>query len=301
MSTTTTAVRITIATLVVAGGVLALVNAGASSDRSSGPATEAPVVAVAAQQQHHAGQAQRGHESVVGFDNERGSGSADQVAEIYIEGHDPTDGRPVSANQNWETYLYSFLVDVDAYWTQEFEAWGYTNLPAVKYSFPAAGEELVTECSTPIDATTMQYCPTDDTLTIHQDAAYALSQGLSTNGLQNSTAAGDMGVAVVVAHEYGHNLWFELGLFDYSTDAQKERGADCLAGVWTADAANRGLLEAGDMEEAGAALDLLAEHPDLGVSDNGVHGTAAERQQAFTIGYQQGAAACVQSYSSYSA
>jgi predicted metalloprotease len=67
--------------------------------------------------------------------------------------------------------------------------------------------------------------------------------------------------AVVIAHEWGHHLQAELGITDDAytsittsltepTSLQVELQADCLAGVWAAQANADGRLEPGDLDRA---------------------------------------------------
>jgi predicted metalloprotease len=198
-------------------------------------------------------------------------------------------GAIVTARSSMEAYLTASLYDVHNTWSRLFKGWNY-KAPTITFQFPVKGEVL-NSCG-PTNDMTFQYCITDDTLTISQEGARNL--WLGSYGNYTIKGTDDMSVSVLVAHEYGHNVEAELGLWDGRTGAQKERGADCFAGVWAKDASDRGILDDGDINEGLQALDLLAEHP--GQSDNGLHGTPEERKAAFTVGYSQGARACVTTY-----
>lgn len=68
----------------------------------------------------------------------------------------------------------------------------------------------------------------------------------------------------MIAHEVGHHIQNQLGILGRFNEARRrmserdanamsvrvELQADCLAGVWGHDAAARGLLERGDLDEA---------------------------------------------------
>lgn len=75
-------------------------------------------------------------------------------------------------------------------------------------------------------------------------------------------APGDFAQAYVIAHEIGHHVQTVLGIEAQVRQAQRGRAgqanelsvrmelqADCFAGVWGHSAAQRGILESGDVEE----------------------------------------------------
>ena len=74
-------------------------------------------------------------------------------------------------------------------------------------------------------------------------------------------AAGDFAQAYVIAHEFGHHVQHSLGIDEQVKSREDgiklELQADCLAGVWGHSAAQRKLLEPGDLEEGlGAAASV---------------------------------------------
>jgi hypothetical protein len=122
-------------------------------------------------------------------------------------------------------------------------------------------------------------------------------------------APGDFAQAYVIAHEVGHHVQTLMGITE-QVDAARSRSsatgpsslsvrfelqADCLAGVWAhhADKA-RGILEAGDVEEAlGAAAavgDDRIQRQTQGrvVPDSFTHGTSEQRVQWFRTGFTSG-------------
>ncbi len=122
-------------------------------------------------------------------------------------------------------------------------------------------------------------------------------------------APGDFAQAYVLAHEVGHHVQNLLGISSEVRRMQSGRGkaqanelsvrlelqADCLAGVWAnrADKA-RGLLEAGDVEEAlnaAAAIGddrLQRQSRGTVVPESFTHGTSAQRQRWFEAGFRSG-------------
>ena len=198
-------------------------------------------------------------------------------------------GAVVPTHSNMKNFLDASLDDVHRTWTRTFAAKGW-RAPQVRYYWPESGEVLRTACTGASDDMSFFYCPVDDTIVISQMAAYNLWRG--NYGRVNVAGTGDMSVALLVAHEYGHNLIKEWGFTPSA--ARGERAADCLAGAWAANAHRRGILERGDVMEAWQGLDAVAEKE--GQSDNGVHGTPAQRQQAFNTGWYHGSTGCMNAY-----
>jgi predicted metalloprotease len=114
-------------------------------------------------------------------------------------------------------------------------------------------------------------------------------------------ANGDMGVTLVLAHEYGHAVQRNAGLTRKGTPTLvAEQQADCLAGAymrWVAeDSSPRFTLSTGDgLNNVLAAViairdPLLSEgDPDVGMDE---HGSAFERLSAFQFGFTDGPSAC---------
>jgi predicted metalloprotease len=144
------------------------------------------------------------------------------------------------------------------------------------------------------------YCPGDERLYID----LAFFQELRTR----FGAPGDFAIAYVVAHEVGHHVQNLLGTMD-RVDAMRGRTneaqanamsvrlelqADFYAGVWADYARNRGIVEAGDIEEAlGAASAvgddrLQSQEQGYVVPDSFTHGTSEQRARWFRRGFETG-------------
>lgn len=144
------------------------------------------------------------------------------------------------------------------------------------------------------------YCPRDEKLYI--DLAFF-------NELRTRfRAPGDFAIAYVVAHEVGHHVQKLLGTMGQVDSARRrmseeqanrvsvrlELQADFLAGVWAHYAQNRGIVEAGDVEEAlGAASAvgddrLQREGQGYVVPDSFTHGTSEQRARWFRKGLETG-------------
>ncbi len=114
-------------------------------------------------------------------------------------------------------------------------------------------------------------------------------------------ANGDMGVAMVLAHEYGHAVQRKAGLTKKSTPTLvSEQQADCFAGSymrWVAEGNSpRFTLNTGEglngvLSAVIAFRDplLSVDDPEAGVDE---HGSAFERLSAFQFGFTDGPSAC---------
>ena len=111
----------------------------------------------------------------------------------------------------------------------------------------------------------------------------------------------------MIAHEVGHHVQNLLGITERAQAAQRrdptarnsvsvrvELQADCLAGVWGHSAAQRNILEPGDVEEglrAAAAVgdDHIQRMAGRRVSrESFTHGSAADRSRWFRRGLEAG-------------
>jgi predicted metalloprotease len=155
-------------------------------------------------------------------------------------------------------------------------------------------------CGIAASATGPFYCPEDEKLYID----LSFFRELRTK----FRAPGDFAIAYVVAHEVGHHVQKQLGIMN-QVDAARRRGreegangasvrlelqADFLAGVWAHYAQNRGIVEAGDAEEALAAASAVGDDrlqrqaQGYAVPDSFTHGTSAQRARWFHKGMETG-------------
>jgi predicted metalloprotease len=189
-------------------------------------------------------------------------------------------------------FLTFVTKDVDAYWTGVFQDAGLQE-PRVNYAWIPSGQMAQSACGT-LGEDAAAYCPGDDTIFISEPFAAALSTGALDDALPGSSqgyggAVGDFAVAYVVAHEYGHQVQDELGLFErYGNQVPAsafELQADCFAGTWAKSAADEDQLEDGDVEEA---LDAALAVGDFDPADPGHHGTPEQRREAWSTGFETG-------------
>jgi uncharacterized protein len=189
-----------------------------------------------------------------------------------------------------DTFLTGVIQSVDAYWTKTLKANGLRE-PVVSYDWIPPGRRHLTACG-PAGGMAAFYCPSDDTIYVSQQFAADLWDGV-VRGLPGERAgfghaAGDFGVAYVVAHEYAHNLQHEFGLFTLRPNRSAEPfelQADCLAGSWGNSVYKEGLLGPGDVEEA---INTALAVGDFDVNNAQHHGTPEERREAWLLGFDGG-------------
>jgi predicted metalloprotease len=120
----------------------------------------------------------------------------------------------------------------------------------------------------------------------------AVTYDASTNAVHYDAATmqsvhdniGDFGSGMLVASAWASSVQHQLGQDIGSDDAR--RGAECLAGAWTASLSSS--LSPGDLDEAVTVLVTAGK----GGTDRG---TAFERVAAFRAGFKHGPSKCVQS------
>jgi predicted metalloprotease len=189
-----------------------------------------------------------------------------------------------------DQFLSGVLESVDSYWSETFKRNGLRE-PVVSAYWLPPGARIRTACG-PAGADAAFYCPTDDTIYVSQEFASELWRGV-VHGLPGERAgfghaAGDFGVAYVVAHEYAHNVQNELGLFARNlgpTAEPLELQADCLAGAWGNSVYRQGRLEPGDVQEA---INTALAVGDFDTSNAQHHGTPQQRRDAWLLGFDSG-------------
>ena len=138
------------------------------------------------------------------------------------------------------------------------------------------------------------YCPGDDTIYISQKFATDIYDGALDRALPGSSqgygrTVGDFAVAYIVAHEYGHQIQDELGLFEQYGDQVPtmafELQADCYAGTWAKSADRENRLEEGDVQEA---IDAALAVGDFDADNPAHHGTPEQRADAWNSGFEDG-------------
>jgi uncharacterized protein len=201
-----------------------------------------------------------------------------------------------SEPQTMEQFLTSVTKDVDSYWTGVFKQAGLGE-PKVKYAWIPAGQTAASACGDEnggMGDSAAAYCPGDDTIYISEKFATDIYDGALDQALPGSSQGyggtmGDFAVAYVVAHEYGHEVQDELGLFDkYGGQVPTmafELQADCYAGTWANSAGKQNRLDDGDVQEA---IDAALAVGDFDAGNPGHHGTPEQRADAWQTGFDAG-------------
>jgi len=183
-------------------------------------------------------------------------------------------------------------------------------MPAVGESFKLPGVVIFdtttsTACGTGSAQMGPFYCPLDETIYLDTGFFNDLETHYGASG-------GPLAQMYVVAHEYGHHIENTIGVFEVanrtdtgsdSDSVKVELMADCLAGVWaghaasTKDADGVALIKPLTEQDVKDALSAAAAVGDDRIQEQATgrvdessftHGSAAQRQDAFTTGYTKG-------------
>ncbi len=206
-----------------------------------------------------------------------------------------TGGAAGSASEDEQFQFVSFVLDdVQRTWQTQVQGYQPTTLVVFRQS-------TSTGCGYGQSATGPFYCP--------QDRQVYIDLSFYDDLARRFGAPGDFAQAYVIAHEVGHHLQHLMGT-DAKAQGRNSQGAngasvrlelqaDCYAGVWANSANQRGVLEAGDIQEgltAASAIgdDRLQKQGGGTVSpETFSHGTSEQRQRWLNTGFTTGnMAAC---------
>ena len=196
---------------------------------------------------------------------------------------------------------------VSAILAQTEDVWGEI-LPAqkgIKYTPPRLvlfSGQTGSACGRAQSAMGPFYCPSDQK--VYLDTSFFNDMKRKLGG------GGDFAYAYVIAHEIGHHVENQLGILARAQRAQQQSGnqadanrisvrielmADCLAGVWAANADKKWkILEQGDLEKAIATAQAIGDdrlqQASRGsiVPDSFTHGSSAQRVQWLQRGMKTG-------------
>ncbi len=200
----------------------------------------------------------------------------DEDEDEGVWGSDPNDGCPGTIDDLIELAR----ADIDFFWQGQFA--NDSTLYEPPLNFEGYTTEIETECGT-ATLNNAFYCGADHS--IYYDRNF-LAGELDSNG--------DFGPVLIIAHEWGHLVQGLLGILgnDELLTIQTELQADCLAGVWAADANRRELLEEGDFQEGINTLFRVGDPRGTDFFDPQAHGSPGDRIDAFDGGFQAGLDAC---------
>jgi predicted metalloprotease len=202
-------------------------------------------------------------------------------------------------------YLRTVAQSVDEMWSAYFASLPQHSTPDFFYVIVEAGTPYSSQCvNEPVTSTYNNafFCDKDqetiDNVTYNGSVVLPLDTFMKMwNGdifQRQSQRTGDFGAAAIVAHEIAHSNWWDLSAAynlplinqpDQPKDKNNELLADCGAGLWANTAYYKNYLEAGDVEEAVAALEAIG---DAQPGGDDPHGSPAERGAAFMVGYNSG-------------
>ena len=214
------------------------------------------------------------------------------------EGDGATASGQETCSTDLEQQLCGAVNDVSEYWIEQLPtSFGTDYVEAQTVFF---SQSTSTGCGQASAETGPFYCPLDGLVYFDLEFLQVLQN--------NFGATGDLAAQYIVAHEYGHHVQNVLGINEQMRQAQQddparanqysvalELQADCLAGAWARDAADRGLLESEqEIEEAlnaaAAVGDDRIQQKTTGRVDpeSWTHGSSAQRVQWFQRGFQTG-------------
>ncbi|QPN28942.1 zinc metallopeptidase [Brucella sp. BO2] len=225
-----------------------------------------------------------------------GDGSMSPTVQTQGTGRTVAEGGTI-ANDETTQFARTVLAETEDVWSGIFQSRGQTYTPPTMVLFSG---QVRSACGYASAASGPFYCPGDRKLYIDLSFYKELANRFG--------ASGDFAQAYVLAHEVGHHVQNLLGILpkfnqmrQQMSEAQAnqmsvrvELQADCLAGVWGHYTDQKGILEAGDLEEALNAAHQIGDDTlqrrsqGYVVPESFNHGTSAQRAKWFQRGFDSG-------------
>lgn len=179
------------------------------------------------------------------------------------------------------------VADVVAFWEQTMpEVYDIPYEPLEGGVYSASSDEGAPPCAEKFSdiADNAYYCPELDVIVFDDESL--IPRLLDTYG--------DLAVAVVLAHEWGHAIQQRSGMRGRTVTLEQQ--ADCFAGAWVAHVADGNsdyfTAEGRALDSAVAGFLELADAPGTSAADPLAHGSAFDRINAFQDGFTEGASSC---------
>ncbi len=201
------------------------------------------------------------------------------------------------ATDEMTAFVRTVLAETEDTWNGIFQAAGKNYEEPMLVLFSGG---VSSACGFASAATGPFYCPGDRKVYLDTDFFRQLEQQFG--------ASGDFAEAYVIAHEIGHHVQNLTGILPKFNQMRQSMGeveanqmsvrvelqADCFSGIWAKYTEQKGLLEAGDLDEALNAArqigdDTLQKRSQgYVVPDSFNHGTSAQRMKWFKRGFDSG-------------
>jgi predicted metalloprotease len=169
----------------------------------------------------------------------------------------------------------------EGYWDKQFESNGLTFRP-IRRLIPYERDGEVYCGSQPLTRNNAAYCSAGDFIAYDVNWAFAAFRQI-----------GDAFLYYLLGHEYAHGIQARLGIQKQFT-IQQELQADCMAGAYIGDSVRdkQLTLQDGDLDELARGLEAVGDDPGQPWFAEGSHGTARQRTQAFTNGFDHSLRPC---------
>jgi len=261
---------IVVAVLLIAGVLVAVLAGGSDDDSADG----GPEVIVGGRD---TGSTTGGQ---VGTDPDKSikEDAPDATSELDIVG-------PSSGPEN--AVISAAIVDIQSFWTDEMpDAYGAEYQPVEGGFFSWSPDESLPPCVDSPDNISGNafYCGQADV--IAWDDSDLIPHLYNTYG--------DLSVAIVFAHEWGHAIQARVGMEGATVTLEQQ--ADCFAGAWVQHVQSGGsnffTADGPALDQALAGFLEIADTPGTSAMDENAHGSAFDRINSFQEGLEGGAATC---------